>query len=258
MKVLCGFQPPYIFLWTESTRYLLKVGDLKQLWLKTLSSYAAFSAAICKFSKKKLILLFRMSGGYKINDQSAIHFVTFTVVDWVDVFSRKIYRDIVIDSFRYCQMNKGLLVFGYCIMSNHVHAILQSSTGELSKIIGELKRHCATTILKTIATTPESRKDWMLKRFEFAAMSTNNNEVYKFWRNGNHPEEVYSPDFFWIKLNYIHMNPVRAGIVEKAHQYIYCSASNYISGSGLLQIELQSPPLTSSSGRNNFISLDLW
>ena len=81
-------------------------------------------------------------------------------------------------------------------MSNHVHAILQSSKGELSKTIGEYKSYCAKTILKAIANQPESRQDWMLKRFEFAAQGTNNNKDFKFWRDGNHPEEIYSEDFF--------------------------------------------------------------
>jgi hypothetical protein len=56
------------------------------------------------------------------------------------------------------------------------------------------------------------------------------------WQYGNHPEEVYSK-FMWTKLDYIHLNPVRAGIVEKASHYVYSSAINYVSDSGLLKIE---------------------
>ena len=47
------------------------------------------------------------AGGYKITDQSATYFVSFAVIGWVDVFSRKEYRDIVIDSLKYCQAEKG-------------------------------------------------------------------------------------------------------------------------------------------------------
>ena len=50
-------------------------------------------------------------GGYKIRNQAAIHFITFAVVEWVDVFSRKDYRDIVLDSIRFCQKEKGLLLY---------------------------------------------------------------------------------------------------------------------------------------------------
>ena len=66
--------------------------------------------------------------GYKIRDQSAIHFITFAVVGWVDVFTRKPYRDIVLDSVRYCQDGKGLLLHAWCIMSNHWHLVLRPKT----------------------------------------------------------------------------------------------------------------------------------
>ncbi len=47
-----------------------------------------------------------MEGGYKIRNQAAIHFITFAVVEWVDVFSRKEYRDIVLNSIRFYQKEK--------------------------------------------------------------------------------------------------------------------------------------------------------
>jgi REP-associated tyrosine transposase len=62
-------------------------------------------------------------GGYKIRNQAGIHFITFAVTEWIDVFSRKLYRDIVLDSIRHCQAEKGLLVHAWCIMSNHLHLV---------------------------------------------------------------------------------------------------------------------------------------
>lgn len=62
-------------------------------------------------------------GGYKIINQDAAHFITCTVVGWVDVFSRKAYKDIIIESFKYCIEHKGLQLFAYVIMSNHIHII---------------------------------------------------------------------------------------------------------------------------------------
>lgn len=167
-----------------------------------------------------------MAEGYQIRDQYKPHFVTFTVTNWVDVFTRPVYKQVVIDSLQYCQKHKGLIIYAYVIMSNHIHLILQSEYGTLSDTIRDMKRHIATTILKLIKQEPESRKEWMLKRFEFAANATNNNDNFKFWNNGNHPEEIFSDDFFWSKINYIHLNPVRQQIVEKASHYIHCSASN--------------------------------
>ena len=174
--------------------------------------------------------------GYIIRDQSKAHFITATVVDWVDVFSRKAYRDCIIESLDFCIKNKGMILYGYVIMSNHIHLIIQSDKNKLSDLIRDFKKFTAKTILHKIETEPESRADWMLKRFEFACKSHSRNEKYQFWQYGNHPEEIFSEKFFWSKLDYIHLNPVRAGIVAKASHYLYSSASNYVNDNGIITI----------------------
>jgi len=174
--------------------------------------------------------------GYIIRDQSKAHFITATVVDWVDVFSRKAYRDCIIESLDFCIKNKGMILYGFVIMSNHIHLIIQSDKNKLSDLIRDFKKFTAKTILHKIETEPESRADWMLKRFEFACKSHSRNEKYQFWQYGNHPEEIFSEKFFWSKLDYIHLNPVRAGIVAKASHYLYSSASNYVNDNGIITI----------------------
>jgi REP element-mobilizing transposase RayT len=196
--------------------------------------------------------------GYKINDQTKAHFITATVVDWVDVFSRKAYRDIVIESFDFCIKNKGMILYGYVIMSNHIHLIVQSNEGKLSDLIRDFKKFTAKSILETIENEPESRRDWMLKRFEFACKSHSRNEKYQFWQYGNHPEEIYTEKFLWQKLDYIHLNPVRAGIVEKASHYLYSSASNYVNGKGLLEIEIAQNPVIDVLNPNAFANGLSW
>ena len=88
-----------------------------------------------------------MSTGYQIEDKSGAYFLTFQVVDWVDVFTRKIYRDIVLDSMEHCRKQKGLQIWAYVIMTNHVHCIMSSINGNLPDIVRDFKRHTATTIL---------------------------------------------------------------------------------------------------------------
>ena len=78
------------------------------------------------------------------------------------------------------------------------------------------------------------------------------NKEFKIWTGDNHPEEIYSNKFMWSKLDYIHLNPVRAGIVEKASQYIYSSASNYVCDTGLLKIEKAEIPIVDVVNLNNF------
>ena len=80
-----------------------------------------------------------MSTGYQIRDQQALHYLTIQIVDWIDVFTRQTYRDIILDSLHYCQQNKGLQIFGFVIMPNHIHLIANSPEGYLSDTIIDLK-----------------------------------------------------------------------------------------------------------------------
>ena len=177
-----------------------------------------------------------MTTGYQIKEQDRVYFVTFQIVEWVDVFTRKDYKDIIIDSFKYCQKNKRLVIFAYVIMSNHIHIILSSDKEELSNTIRDLKRHISKTIIKFIEVCNESRKEWMLKIFEKAASKHKRNDNYQVWTHKNHAELIYSNKFLQEKIDYIHFNPVRAGIVENPEEYIYSSAVNYSGKKGLIDV----------------------
>ena len=80
-----------------------------------------------------------MSTKYKFKDNDKLYFVSFATVFWIDVFSRKLYRDIFLDSLRFCQHNKGLELYAYCIMSNHVHLIIGSTKTPLASLMRDLK-----------------------------------------------------------------------------------------------------------------------
>ncbi|MDI6050161.1 transposase [Flavobacterium sp. XS2P24] len=194
-----------------------------------------------------------MKEGYVIRDQTLPHYITATVVDWIDIFTRQTYRDSIIESLDYCIKNKGMILYGYVIMSNHIHLIIQSEDGKLSDLIRDFKKFTAKNILDKIQAVPESRKEWMLERFKLAAEKHTRNKNYQFWQYGNHAEEIYTNKFMWSKLDYIHLNPVRAGLVEKASHYIYSSASNYINDSGLLKIEKADNSIINVLDSNAFV-----
>lgn len=165
-----------------------------------------------------------MSTGYQIYDQHRIYFLTFTIVDWVDVFTRKIYRDVIMNSLKYCIEEKGLRVYGYVVMSNHMHMIAASDTGKLSDTIRDFKKFTANTILDIIKEETESRREWMLHRFKWNAGKHQRNSLHQIWMHDNHAMEITSHFFFKQKLDYIHQNPVRAGWVEREEDYVYSSA----------------------------------
>ncbi len=183
-----------------------------------------------------------MSGDrYPISDQNAMYFMTFTVIDWVDVFTRKEYKLELVDSMNYCVKNKGLTVFAWVIMSNHVHVIWQAKDGfRLSDILRDFKKFTSKKILTLIENENESRKVWLLKKFEFAGKRLKRISKYKFWKDDNHAiylDPLY-PNMIDQKLDYIHDNPVKAMIVEEPHHYIFSSAKDYTGDPGLVEIEL--------------------
>jgi len=199
-----------------------------------------------------------MKEGYVIRDQTLPHFITATVVDWIDVFTRQTYRDIVIESLDYCIKNKGMILYGYVIMSNHIHLIIQSEEGKLSDLIRDFKKFTAKSILEKIQNCPESRREWMLERFMLVTQSHSRNKKYQFWQYGNHAEEIYSNEFMWSKLDYIHLNPVRASLVARASDYIYSSASNYVDNSGLLTVEKADNPVVDVLNSKSFTKYNLY
>jgi putative transposase len=180
-----------------------------------------------------------MSRNYKFHDQDRPYFVTFTVVNWIDVFTRRDYKDILLDSLKFCMANKGLELHAWVIMSNHVHLIIGTNDKPMQDILRDLKRHTSKTIIKAIEDNPqESRKEWMLYQFEHAGKYNPNNERYQFWQQGNHPIELWSKHVIDQKLNYIHNNPVTAGWVDLPEYYLYSSARDYANIKGLLDVDL--------------------
>ncbi len=181
-----------------------------------------------------------MGKKYVITDKEAMYFISFATIGWVDVFSRKEYKNIVIDSLKYCHAQKGLIIYAWCIMSNHVHLIISAKKNNVSDVLGDFKKYTSKQIIKAIIDNPaESRKEWMISMFKAAGNTNSRNTYYQFWQQDNQPKIILTPSFAAQKLNYIHYNPVESGIVEKAEEYIYSSAKDYFLGKqcGLLQIE---------------------
>ena len=179
------------------------------------------------------------SDNWFIKDQNGVYFLTFTIVDWVDVFTRKEYKNVITDSLNYCIENKGLEVFAWCLMSNHLHLVCRSIENfRISDTIRDFKKFTAKSILEKIETEPESRRDWMLHRFEFAGKFDKRVSKYRFWQETNHAIQLDSNEMIDQKINYTHNNPVRAMIVMKPEDYLYSSACDYSEEKGLVNIQM--------------------
>ncbi len=172
---------------------------------------------------------FSMGYAYKISDGGAVYFLTNTVNKWVDVFTRKSFCDIIIESLNHCVDNKVLIIYGYVIMSNHLHMHVQAKKEDLSDILRDFKKFTSQTIFRAIEENKqESRRSWMLRLFK--ETDAPGKISYQFWKPDNHPEICYQLPFMWQKLEYIHNNPVRAGLVYKAEDYAHSSAADYVFG----------------------------
>ena len=181
-----------------------------------------------------------MSRNYKFDDQERPYFVTFTVVRWIDVFTRREYKDILVESLKFCIEKKGLQLYAWVIMSNHVHLIIGTKDKPMGGILRDIKRHTSKALTKAISENVlESRRDWMLWFFEREGKLNPNNEQYQFWQQDeSHPIELWSSEVMDQKLDYIHYNPVVAGWIDEPEHYLYSSARDYAGGKGLIDIIL--------------------
>jgi len=182
-----------------------------------------------------------MSEKYKVYDNSSAYFITFTLVEWIRLFHIPTYANIVVDSIKFCQENKGLELFAYCIMPSHIHLIARSEKQPFGNIVRDLKKCTARQIVLELAKDSDNKQ--YLNTFIERAKGIRRNKLYKVWQDGFHPEVIHSNQFFYQKLKYIHQNPVEAGLVSSQEDYVYSSVRNYAELKYVLEIVFEMPQL---------------
>jgi REP element-mobilizing transposase RayT len=172
-------------------------------------------------------------------NKEGMYFISFAVINWIDVFIRQQYFELICDSLEYCIKNKGMVVYAYCIMPSHIHMIFSDNNANPSKLLGEFKTFTSKNIRKEIENNIyESRREWMLLMMKDAGAKNSNVKNYQFWQQNNQPMELWSNKFIDQKVDYIHNNPVEAGFVEEAEHWKYSSAIDYSGGKGRVKIEI--------------------
>ena len=165
---------------------------------------------------------------YKATIPGRAYFVTLTVVNWIDLFTRLEQRKILVDSLNYCSENKGLVVYCYCVMPSHVHMICEADDEDvLCNLMRDFKKFTAKKFIKTIREEKESRREWLLNMFRESCAHLKRNQTFKVWKTGYHAMWLYSDWFIRQKFEYIHLNPVKDEIVEFPWEYYYSSARDY-------------------------------
>ena len=148
------------------------------------------------------------------------------------------YRDIIVDSLNYCIRNKGLKVYAWVIMTNHIHIVCSCEEPfRISEFLRDFKKFTSRQIMIRISEIGESRRYWLRSHFSFNARRIGRAKNFKIWRDDNHAINLNDIDIV-EKINYIHENPVKAGLVFESQQYVYSSAIDYSGKKGLVMIEL--------------------
>lgn len=160
------------------------------------------------------------------------------MVYWLAIFIKEAYNNIWVDSTRYCQDTKGLEVYAWCLMTSHLHMSIGSESTKLSDIVRDTKTYTSGKIREAIYDySTESRKEWLIWMMERAGKRNGNNGNHQLWQQHNQPIEIKTHEILEQKMNYIHMNPVKAGFVSEPEHWKYSSAIDYSGGRGLLRIQ---------------------
>jgi len=163
---------------------------------------------------------------YKIIDDNGIYFTTHTVVEWLPIFREKRYFEIIVESLKYCQDNKGHLVSGYVIMLTHFHLMAQTKEGvRFQDVMRDMKKFMSKEISSQLERDGESLSLYVFKK---ASEQEKGKRKYKVWQDEYHSKIIHTDTVCRQKMQYMHDNPARKGLVEKSECWLYSSARNYI------------------------------
>lgn len=167
--------------------------------------------------------------------EGSIYYITSVTYNRLKIFTQPAFVILLIDSLNYYRYQYSCKIIGYVIMPDHVHLlILPRDEKSVTDFMRDFKRFTSGRIARQAKV--EGKIEW-LSMFEAAGTETDRAE-YKVWQDSFWEQSVYTEHFLKQKLDYIHLNPVRAGIVESAAEYPYSSHRNYyLNDNQLIEID---------------------
>ncbi len=172
--------------------------------------------------------LFSTSGSPKV------FYVMCTVSQWVDVFTRPVYMDIVLELLDEMRRNDGLSIYSWVIMSNRVQFVCAAKNEhDVDSLINSFKKQTSDRIITAIEHNEgEQRKAWL-----FWLLKQIGGNI-SLWQSNYEKEELISRDAFYHKTDLMHLGPVKAGLVDKPSDYRYSSARDFDGAKGLLTLSV--------------------
>jgi putative transposase len=164
-----------------------------------------------------------------VHDANYAYFITCSVVNHLPLLAHPAYRQIILDSLAYLREHKSTQLNAFVVMSTHLHAVLWPQNGvNVSDVLRDFKRHTSRAISREAA---QQEHDDYLQAFAASRSSFHSGRAeYQVWQEGSHPEAIYDDDFARQKIEYIHNNPIKAGLVNEAEDWPYSSARTYLLG----------------------------
>lgn len=158
---------------------------------------------------------------YRIVAGVGLYYVTFTVVEWLPVFIDETACKILTDSLNFCRKSKCLGVNAYVIMPTHAHAILfdiEFNAERLKHTVDDMRKFTGRRLLDYSAKH-------LPKCFtgEFQRHAGNDRDR-RFWQPTQHPVGIFSGRFWKQKMDYLHHNPCRKGLVSRPEDWWFSSA----------------------------------
>lgn len=150
------------------------------------------------------------------------------------MFKNPEFLQVIIDGLNFLATDREVIIYAYVIMPDHIHLVVKGN--DLSKHISSFKSYSARRILDAL----EDHKLWThLNVFKEAKCKFKKDRTHEFWTEGFHPKQIISSKMMEQKINYIHQNPVKTGLVANEHDWLHSSFNDYYGNSrGLVNIRL--------------------
>jgi putative transposase len=169
-----------------------------------------------------------MRSRYRVLELEQAHFITGTTVAWLPIFTTAARCDILVEAFEYCRRHKALKLYAWVILDTHFHAIVAAPI--LARVLADLKRHTARRIIEQLEA---ERCNWLLRQLREHRAPHKIESEHQVWQEGSHPQAVMSDEMMFQKLEYLHNNPVKRGLVASPEHWRYSSAHEWLPGAAI-------------------------
>ena len=161
---------------------------------------------------------------FKSNEPNTFHYVTLVTYNHVCVFRSDEACRIFTEVLAEVREKFPYKLIGYVLMPDHVHAIINNRTGTISKWLHRVRGNAARKILMWLR---EEQHLTSLKKLELSNLQKRHH-THALWQKDPSVIDLWSPKFVRQKLNYLHLNPVRAGLCKHPADWKWSSYRAYL------------------------------